>query len=125
MAGPDTSLHREIAQLSAKLDLLQTDVGEIKRAMREGEREAADSRRHLHEAVGGLGERMVLAERNIEVLEHAVGVIRPFADELERWKQRGIGAAFVLTFLGGLVGAGLTAFWSKLVAVLPLPRGWT
>lgn len=56
-----------------------------------------------------------------ERLEEDMKSVQPFLEKAQKWEQRGVGAAFVLTAMGAVFGSMLTGFKEKIFTVF----GWS
>lgn len=62
-------------------------------------------------------ERLVTTPEKIESVEKRVAKLEPIADDFSKWKERGVGAMMLISFIAALLGAAITAAWQKILAL--------
>jgi len=117
---PETIIRlvEQIGRFDSTLTIFGQTLAQLRDEMRHSNEEASERRREMYKLVDGISHRLHMAEDEIKALKRSAEKIEPFADKLNRWEQRGIGAVAVLVTIGGFIGAAVTAFWSKLMAAL-------
>ncbi|MDP9837620.1 hypothetical protein J2T09_002372 [Neorhizobium huautlense] len=106
-------MQREIGMLSGKLDMLIESV-------RRSEEKSDVSRASIHRRMDEMTDRMGKVEATVSDVQDDVKDMRPVVDEVQVWRQRGIGAlaivgvgASALTFVVTKFGSDL---WAWLLA---------
>lgn len=61
---------------------------------------------------------LVNTPEKIDRLNERLEKIEPVAAEFSRWRERGIGALMLISFISAILGAVLTAAWRKIVATV-------
>jgi prefoldin subunit 5 len=115
---PETNLDRALGRVEGKLDGVLTSIASLNAAITEDRARAAQARAAMNERIEGTEHGIENIEHRIAAIERGVEEIKPLADEVRQWKQRGIGAAGVITALGAIFGGALVAFRDKIMASL-------
>lgn len=118
--NPTPSLERAIGRLEGKLDGIVTRIETLNGTLVDDRARAAQSRAAMNERIEGTETGIDEVARRVEKIEAAVSEIQPLTEEVRAWKQRGIGAAGVLTALGAIFGGTLVTFRDKLMAAVGL-----
>lgn len=116
----DASLERTIGRLEGKLDGVMTSITALNQALLEDRQRAASARAAMSERIEGTEHSIEDIAKRVERIEEGVAGIYPLAEEVRAWKQRGIGAAGVLTALGAIFGGALVAFRDKILVAIGL-----
>lgn len=114
------SLERSIGRLEGKLDGVLTSIVTLNQALLEDRQRAASARAAMNDRIDVTENGIEHISARVERIERGVEELKPIAEELRAWKQRGIGAAGILTALGAIFGGALVAFRDKLFAALGL-----
>lgn len=117
----DTNLDRALGRVEGKLDGVLTSIAALNSALIEDRARAASARAAMNDRIDAAESNLENIEHRVETIERGIDDIRPLADEVRQWKQRGIGAAGVLTALGAMFGGALVAFREKVLAFF----GWS
>ena len=109
-ATDDGTMQREIGMLTAKVDM-------ILETMRRSEEKSDVSRASMHRRLDDQADRMGKVESAVNDVQDDVKDMKPVVEEIQMWRQRGIGAlaivgigASALTFLVTKFGASLMAW---------------
>jgi hypothetical protein len=53
----------------------------------------------------------------IESIDGRLKKVEPIAEELDKWRERGIGVLMFVSVVAATVGGAVAAFWSKIIAI--------
>ncbi len=59
-------------------------------------------------------DRLVETEHDIKDVVDRMDKAEPLISQLDKWRERGIGAFMVVAAIGSIVGAVITAFWKAI-----------
>lgn len=106
----DATMQRELGMLTAKVDMLLETV-------RRSEEKSDISRAAMHRRLDDQADRMGKVEIAVKDVQDDVKEMKPVVEEVQMWRQRGIGAlaivgigASALTFIVTKFGASLMAW---------------
>ena len=116
----DTNLDRALGRVEARLDGVLTSIAALNSAFVEERARDASARAAMNDRIESTEHGIENIEHRIAAIERGVEEIKPLADEVRQWKQRGIGAAGVLTALGAMFGGALVAFRDKVLTFFGL-----
>jgi CII-binding regulator of phage lambda lysogenization HflD len=108
---PDADLHRALGNVEGQLKAQTATLERLLDAIGADRTASEKSRDTVTRDLDAIDKRLSKVEEGIER-------ISPVADEVKQWKQRGIGAAMLLSMLGATFGGALVAFREKILAVL-------
>jgi uncharacterized phage infection (PIP) family protein YhgE len=115
---PETNLDRALGRVEGKLDGVLTSIASINTTLVEDRQRAAMSRAAMSERIEGTEHGIESIQHRIAAIEKGIEEIKPLADEVRAWKQRGIGAAGILTALGAIFGGAIVAFRDRILTAL-------
>lgn len=104
----DASQDRALGRLEGKIDLIIAE-----------QEKAATARKVQYEKLDALDRKVEATETKVESIDKRLkGVEEPVA-EFSRWRERGVGAIMLISFIAASFGAALVAFgkriWSAIV----------
>lgn len=108
-------IYSRLGSIGSSVESMQREMIESRKvAAREMEKDREESRRHREailkqqvehgKEIAQLRRRLEISEDGIQRLGSDLDKVKPLVDEVQRWRQRGIGFAGGLMFLGMIAG---------------------
>lgn len=104
-------VYRRLGELTARVDAL---IEHQARADTASER----SRAATAERLDAMAAQQQAMDARLGRAEEALVKIKPFVDDANKWRQRGIGALWVFGMLCTAAGAALASTWREMIAAL-------
>ena len=104
---------RALGRVEGQLAALITQVAA-------SEQSSAAGRAKLYEAVDGLREGIREMQSEVKAMDKRLQAVEPIANDLQRWRERGIGVLIFLSFAVAGLGALITAIWDKALHAIGL-----
>ena len=77
---------------------------------------ADESRSRLYKKLDVLDEKIDIMDNAVKDLSRRIGSIEPTVDDINKWRERGVGALLLIGFMAAALGSLITAISKKLVA---------
>ena len=106
----DANNDRVLGRVEGKLDAL------IERLDR-SEQMAKESRTKMHDRLDTLTANSAKMESRVENMDERLKRVEPVAEDISKWRERGVGVLMFVGTISASVAAAVTAFWHKIVAV--------
>ena len=103
----DASQDRAIGRIEGKLDLIIAD-----------QEQARQDRKQQYARLEQIERRTEGMERKVMSIDKRIGKVEEPVAEFSRWRERGVGAMMLISFIAASVGGALVAFGKKIWAVL-------
>lgn len=97
---------RAIGRIEGKLDQL---IEEQRRAMQK--------RSEMYKQLESLRKNQDEMTRQIKDVDRRLGYVEEPVTEFNRWRERAIGAAMLISLTAAMIGGTVAAYWAKLVAM--------
>ncbi len=110
-------------ELSRQLGELTAETRALRRDMEAAEKRANEGRARLYAGQERLVARVSELEVKSDVVQATLTTIKPFAEKVDTWEQRGKGAAAAMAALGVLAGSLIAAFWNELASAVRFVLG--
>lgn len=107
---PDSSNERAIGRLEGKLDALIESVDR-------NTRESKESRAKVYEQLEALRSTSSEMKTHITAVDQRLQKVEPIAQDLSKWRERGVGVLMFVSLVAASVGGAVAAFWQKLIAL--------
>lgn len=104
-------MQREIGMLTAKVDMLLESA-------RRAEEKSDVSRASMHRRMDEMTDRMGKVEATVSGVQEDVKEMKPIVDEVQIWRQRGIGALAIVGFGASALTFIVTKFGAAVVGWL-------
>jgi hypothetical protein len=105
-----------LVEISRQLGELTAETRALRRDVDANERRASEGRGRLHAGLENVVTRLAKQETKADAVQATLTTIKPFAEKVDRWEQRGKGAAAVIAALGVIAGGLLATFWSEILS---------
>lgn len=118
---PETNLnevYKAIGTLTAEVAGLRKDIRENEQRHAESIRRADESRASVHRRLDEITERTGHLEAGMDSLRHDTDDMKKVTDEVRAWKQRGIGALFVVGIASAALSGMIVHYWESFVRFL-------
>lgn len=99
----DATDERAIGRLEAKVDILLAE-----------QTRAAESRRQSYEKLVMLDRKITATEVKVENVEERLKSVEEPVAEFSRWRERGVGAVMLISFVAASIGGLLVTFGKKI-----------
>lgn len=100
---PDANQDRAIGRIEGKIDLMLAE-----------QEKASKARKVQYEKLDALNRKVEATENKVESIDKRLeGVEEPVA-EFSRWRERGVGAIMLISFVAASFGGALVAFGKKI-----------
>lgn len=113
----------ELGEIHRLLGELNNEAKALRRDMEAGELRAVDGRARLHASVEKLDERVDQLAADGRAVNETLTKIKPFAEKVDRWEQRGIGAVAVIGMFGMMLGGLIVLLWSEILSFIRFLTG--
>lgn len=101
----DTSDQRAIGRLEGKIDLMLAE-----------QEKAALARKQTYDKLEALDRKMTATEVKVENVEERLKSVEEPVAEFSRWRERGVGAIMLISFVAATIGGLLVTFGKKVWA---------
>lgn len=98
---------RLLGRLESKVDMILAEQAR-----------AIESRKQTYEKLDALDRKIDKTESKIESIDGRMAKVEEPVAEFNRWRERGIGALMLITFISGATGAAIATFGRKIWASL-------
>lgn len=98
---------RLLGRLETKVDMILAEQAR-----------AIESRKATYEKLDTLDRKMDKAESKVESIDARLEKVEEPVAEFNRWRERGIGALMLITFVSGTTGALIATFGKKVWAAI-------
>jgi hypothetical protein len=96
---------RAIGRLEGKMDLMLAE-----------QKAAAESRKQTYEKLETLDKKSDATNAKVAQVEARLAAVEEPVAEFSKWRERAIGAVMLVSVASALVGGGIVAGWTKIVA---------
>ncbi len=96
---------RAIGRLEGKIDLMLAE-----------QQAAAQSRKQTYEKLETLDKKIEATDVKVAAIDRRLESVGEPVAEFSRWRERGIGAIMLISFVAASIGGIVTAAWGKIVA---------
>jgi len=103
MTGND---ERAIGRLEGKIDLMLAEQAA-----------AAQSRKQTYEKLETLGRKIDATDAKVEAIDTRLEKVEEPVAEFSRWRERGVGAIMLISFVAASIGGLLVTFGKKVWAI--------
>ncbi len=103
----DASQERSIGRIEGKIDLILAE-----------QEKAATARKAQYEKLDALDRKVDATETKVESIDKRLEKVEEPVAEFSRWRERGVGALMLITFVSASTGAAAVAFGKKLWALV-------
>lgn len=98
---------RLLGRLETKVDMILAEQAR-----------AIDARKLLYEKVDLLDRKVDKTEAKVESIDSRLGKVEEPVADFNRWRERGVGALMLITFISGSTGALIVTFGKKVWAAI-------
>lgn len=98
---------RLLGRLETKVDMILAEQAR-----------AIDARKLLYEEVDLLDHKVDKTEAKVESIDSRLGKVEEPVADFNRWRERGVGALMLITFISGSTGALIVTFGKKVWAAI-------
>jgi hypothetical protein len=103
----DAGIDRALGRVEGKLDLILAE-----------QEKAAQARKAQYEKLEGLDRKVEATETKVDGIDKRLEKVEEPVAEFSRWRERGVGALMLITFVSASVGGLFVAFGKKLWALV-------
>lgn len=115
MAGTSLNeVYKAIGTLTAQVEGLRRDIKDNEDRNAANVRKADESRANVHRRLDEVVMRTTHLESDVLTVKTKVQDIESVTDEVKAWKQRGIGALFVVGIASAALSGMIVHFWDAL-----------
>lgn len=104
MTGSD---ERAIGRLEGKMDLMLAEQGR-----------AADARRLTFQKLEELDRKVSTTDAKVETIDNRLISVEEPVAEFSRWRERGVGALMLISFVAASIGGLIATMWNKITAAI-------
>lgn len=102
----EASQDRALGRLEGKIDMMLA-----------AQEKADVARKAQYDKLDALDRKVEATEAKVESIDRRLESVEEPVAEFSRWRERGVGALMLITFISASVGATAAAFWKKAVAI--------
>lgn len=107
---PDASQDRAIGRIEGNVDRILAEL-----------KEAKESRKAQYQMLDALDRKVEATESKIERIDERLEKVEEPVAEFSRWRERGVGAMMLISFIAASFGAVLAALGKKLWSAIVGP----
>jgi len=114
----DAALHQQLGELIAGMRAIQETNHRLEEMIQKSDEKSDASRASMHKRMDDFGDRIAKVENTSLETAKTVEKMKPTVDEVHAWKQRGIGALFIVGIGASALTFLLTTYFSNIISWL-------
>lgn len=114
----DAALHQQLGELIAGTRAIQETNHRLEEMIQRSDEKSDLSRALMQKRMDDISERIREVESKSNATAETVGKMKPTVDEVHAWKQRGIGALFIVGIGASALTYLINAYFSNIISWL-------